>query len=451
MMNHKQKQTLLCLLLCLLLPLLAACGGRDAADVAQQEEAEDGAPVTEVSMALARGETALLDEMPALKTADLSGSEDPAEIMRWAEAHPEVYVTYTVTLPDGSVLDNHSRSCDLSALSGKDLRAAVPLLASLPELKLAELGEQRDSVSWDDLAALREGCPALTLKYRFTLYEKDCDLSNTMLDLRGVPVAKADGGEELRQILPLMRDLCYLDLDNSGLSNQECDALRQEYPDVKVVWRVWFGNDYCVRTDVERILASKPSVAGHITTANDEGLYYCHDVKYLDIGHNAALTDLGFIAGMPKLEVAIIAMTGATDISPLANCPELEYLEMQSMSVSDLSPLSGLTKLRHLNIATNMALHDISPLYGLTELERLWIGCFTAVPKEQIEEMRHCAPNCTINTTVFKDPTAEQWRLDGWDYVMRYYILREQFGGYKDSAFSFSWNDDLYPEGKIRR
>ena len=156
MMNHKQKQTLLCLLLCLLLPLLAACSGRDAADAAQQEEAEDGAPVTEVSMALARGETALLDEMPALKTADLSGSEDPAEIMRWAEAHPEVYVTYTVTLPDGSVLDNHSRSCDLSALSGKDLRAAVPLLACLPELKLADLGEQRDSVSWDDLAALAQ-------------------------------------------------------------------------------------------------------------------------------------------------------------------------------------------------------------------------------------------------------------------------------------------------------
>ena len=33
---------------------------------------------------------------------------------------------------------------------------------------------------------------------------------------------------------------------------------------------------------------------------------------------------------------------------------------------------------------------------------------------------------------------------------MRYYILRQQFGDYKEAAFSFSWNDDLYPEGKIR-
>ncbi len=446
-MNHKRNRTVLCLMLCLLLPLLAACGGQGGA---QPAAADETPPVREVQMSLAKGETALLDEMPALESADLSGSEDPAEIMRWAEAHPEVYVTYTVTLPDGSILDNHARSCDLSGLSGKDLKAAAPLLACLPELRSVELGEQRGDLSWSDLAALREACPELTLKYRFTLYDRDCDLSNTMLDLRGASVADTDDGQALREVLPLMRDLCYLDLDNCGLGNQEIDKLSKEYPDVKVVWRVWFGGDYCVRTDVERILASKPSAAGPITDDNAEGLYYCHEVKYLDIGHNGSLTDLRFLSGMPKLEVAIIAMSGATDISPLANCPELEYLEMQSMSVSDLSPLSGLTKLRHLNIATNMSLHDISPLYGLTELERLWVGCFTAVPMEQIEEMRKCAPNCTINTTVYMDPTAEHWRYDGWDYVMRYYILRQQFGDYKDSAFSFSWNDPLYPEGKNR-
>ena len=445
MMNYLKKRSLLCLLLSLLLPLLAACGEQEA-----EEEPSPYLTVTDLTQPLAKGETALLDEMPLLKTADLSGSEDPAEIMRWAEAHPEVYVTYTVTLPDGRTPDNHSRSCDLSALSGKELRAAAPLLACLPELKSVDLGEQREDVNWTDLAVFHRGCPSPAMKYRFTMYGRDFDLSNTMLDLRGVPVADTDGGQELRRVLPLMRDLCYLDLDNSGLSNQECDALCREYPDVKIVWRVWFGRDYCVRTDAERILASKPSVAGPLTDANSEGLYYCHEVKYLDIGHNGSLKHLDFIAGMPKLEVAIIAMCGATDISPLANCPELEYLEMQSMSVADLSPLSGLTKLRHLNIATNMALHDISPLYGLTELERLWIGCFTGVPKEQIEEMRRCAPDCTINTTVYMDPTTENWRYDDWEYVPRYYALRQQFGDYKDSAFSFSWNDDLYPEGKIR-
>lgn len=446
-LKGRRERLFLCLLLAALLSLLTACG---KASSGEEEAAQDDTPaVTEVSMALAAGETSQLDEMPDLKTADLSGSEDPAEILRWAEAHPDVYVTYTVTLPDGTVLDNHARTCDLSKLSGKRLRDAAPLLALLPELKSVDCGAQRENVSWEDLAVIRKACPELTLKYRFTLYDRAVDLSNTMLDLRSAPVADTDNGQELREVLPLMNDLCYLDMDNCGIGNEEMDKLAREYPDVKVVWRVWFGRDYCVRTDVERILASKPSVAGPITDDNCEGLYYCHEVKYLDIGHNGALTDLRFIEGMPKLEVAIVAMSGATDISPLANCPELEYLEMQSMEVSDLSPLSGLKKLRHLNIATNMSLHDISPIYGL-DLERLWIGCFTAVPEEQIDEMRQLHPKCEINTTVYMDPTAEHWRYDGWDFVMRYYVLRQQFGDYKDSAFSFSWNDPLYPEGKNR-
>jgi len=67
------------------------------------------------------------------------------------------------------------------------------------------------------------------------------------------------------------------------------------------------------------------------------------------------------------------------------------------------------------------------------------------VPWEQVEQMQKAAPNCEINTSVFDDPTGEKWRYNGqgtWNY--RYYVLRKQFGEYKDSAFSFTWNDPLY-------
>ena len=172
------------------------------------------------------------------------------------------------------------------------------------------------------------------------------------------------------------------------------------------------------------------------------------EVKNLrkSFGATEVLKDISFLRGMPKLEVAILAMCSFSDISPLADCPELEYLEMQSTQCGDISPLSGLKKLRHLNMANNLGISDITPLYSLTELERLWIGSWTVIPNEQVEEMRRRAPHCEIDTMVYDDPTAGAWRYDGdGNMTERYFILRMQFDGYKFSSYSFSRNDPLCP------
>ena len=217
-----------------------------------------------------------------------------------------------------------------------------------------------------------------------------------------------------------------------------------------MVWRVWFGGSYSVRTDVEKILASKPSVGGMLYEGNCESLMYCTDCKYLDIGHNDDLGTIDFVAYMPKLEVAILAMASWTDCSPLANCKNLEYLEIQTNPLSDLTPLSGLTKLRHLNIC-NTSVMDITPLYSLTGLERLWIGGWTGVPYEQIEEIQSLMPNCEVNWQA-GDPTEGRWRIVGYHeeaymyvYHPRYTLLLQQFG-YTDKDYAFYWNDPLYAE-----
>ena len=62
------------------------------------------------------------------------------------------------------------------------------------------------------------------------------------------------------------------------------------------------------------------------------------------------------------------------------------------------------------------------------------------------DEMRRRAPKCVINTSVYDDPTTDHWRYDDWVFVDRYALLRVQFGGYTDQAFSFTWNDPLYPK-----
>ncbi|MBQ9686932.1 MAG: hypothetical protein IJV41_10385 [Oscillospiraceae bacterium] len=427
---------------------LTGCSRQSQAPAKPAEVPFSSGPVAQdaasVSLVLSDGETALLDELTSLRAADLNGSENAAEIAAWAAAHPDVDVTYTVTLPDGTVVDNHATKLDLSAMSGAEIEAALPAASLLPKLKSIRLGSERANLSWDDVVMLHEALPDAELRYSFTLYGQPCDLSDTTINLHLVPVE--DNAVQIEQAMAMMPNLTYVDMDSCGVGNERMAELRDAFPDIKVVWRVWFGDAYSVRTDVEMILASKPTKGGILYDFNIDGLYYCRDVRFLDLGHNAQLTDLGFLRNMPKLQTAIIAMCGWTDLSPIADCPELEYLEMQSTACDDLSPLSGAKNLRHLNIVNCLSLTDLSPLYHLTELDRLWVGSMTRIPMEQVEEMRRHAPDCEVSTISFADPTSDGWRYDrDANQVPRYWLLRQQFNEYTDKAYSFWWNDPLCP------
>ena len=466
-MRQKQRSKFAPVLaLLLILGLLSGCGhSADRGDAASElpsdgPAASQASPAerTSLTQALARGETVLLDRYPALKTADLSGSEDPAEIMRWAEAHPEVYVTYTVTLPDGRVLNNHSQSLDLSSVSAQELAEYGPLLACLPSLRIVRLGSERPEMTWEALEDLHARCPELRLDYDFSMYGKDFNLCDATINLYWVPVE--DEAAMLYRVMPLMCNLRYVDMDGCGMPPWQIEELNLAFPDVKVVFRVWFGQNYSVRTDTERILASMPSKGGPLLTDNYEGLFYCHDVKYLDVGHNTDLDDISFVAEMPNLEVAVLSMCNWSDASPLAACTHLEFLEMFNTLCTDLRPLSGLSELKHLNVAAigfddptrSHMLTDITPLYGLSGLERLWLGAFNPIPYEQVSEMQRRAPQCEINTEVYDDPAGGHWRyLVVPDFIEiyvptyhdRYVLLRKQFGDYEAAAYSFCWNDPL--------
>ena len=446
------KKILTAVLLLLLCLAAAGCGQKSEPEAALpagfvQIGGQALSPdTTDLTAVMSAGETQQLELLPNLHYADLSGSENVEEISAWAKAHPEVSVRYTVTLPDGTVLPSDTKSVDFSRATGSEALAAAPALSLLPELKTLKLGDERTAMSLDDIGKLRELLPDTVFQYSFDLYGKSCDLSGSTINLFHVPVD--DDARRVDQAMALMPQLTYVDMDSCGVSNERMEQLHLKYPDVKIVWRIWFAQGYSVRTDVVKILASKPSVAGMIDDQEAQKLYYCQDVRFLDIGHNAVLKDISFLRGMPKLEVAILAMNNVEDFSPLADCPKLEYLELFHTRLHDLRPLAGLKNLKYLNIAYDFAVRDISPLYELTQLERLWFGRHVPVSPEQIEEMQRCAPNCVINTTA-NDPTEEGWRdhtaPDGTPG--RYSILREQFGYYTDSAFSFSWNDPDYAAG----
>ena len=468
----------LCLALLLVLCLgLTACGksGSAARTAAPTEPTPEPTPAPvrfsageveytaqTLRMPLASGETALLDTLPYLQSADLSGSANEEEVARWAAAHPQVQTRYSVTLPNGTVLDTDTESVDLSSATAAEAEAAAYKLAMLPGLKSVNLGAEGRGLAWSDISRLRQILPNTVFKYAFKLYGVDCDLSDTTINLFRVSVP--DDGRLVDEVMGYMPQLTYVDMDSCGLQPKRLEEINLNHPNAKVVFRVFFGDNYTARTDAERILASMASRGGMLTNDNVQGLYYCHDVKYLDLGHNTLLTDIGFVAQMPKLEVAILSMCNIPDATPLASCPNLEYLEIANTYISDLRPLSGLMNLRHLNVAgigydqpydgsARIELKDITPLYPLTGLERLWIGAYNPVPAEQVQEMQRRAPNCEIDLSVYEDPVGGRWRyidlanyVDTWvdTYHPRYEKLREQFGDYEYTVFNFTWNDPKY-------
>ena len=448
------KKNLLSCLFLLSCLLLTACGGIGKKGEPAPAEEPGLPPVVfaagsaaadseELRLSLAEGETALLASLPALRSADFSGSANEEEVAAWAKAHPEIECFYTVTLPDGTAIDSGTQSFDMRSLSPEECEAYAAKLALLPDLKNVRLGKEGGAHTWESLKRLRALLPETAFRYGFTLYGKDCDLSDTSLNFSHIPIE--DNAEALRKVIPLMTELNYVDMDTTGIPNPEMEKLRTDFPDVKFVWRVWFGEAYSVRTDVQRILASKPGAGGMLYPWDVEALSCCHDVIFLDLGHNQQLTDISFVAQMPKLETAILAMCDWTDATPLTNCPELEYLEMFSTKCSDLRPLTKLHNLKHLNIAGIVDIEDVSPLFDMTQLERLYLGSMNRVPNEQADELRRRLPNCEVDTLVYDDPTGGHWRWDGdGNIVPRYYLLRMQFGYYDDDAFSFWWNDPLY-------
>jgi len=472
-----------------------------------------------ITVRLNKGETTKLNGFANLKSADFSGSEDYREIIGWAGEHPQVDVTYTVLLPDGSSVSSKSAVADFSGATAETFSGYIALLEYLPNVKTVELGSNQNGVSldpenistlqseypqltfsytvmiagkpvnlsdssvdlrtldpedvsettawlkcmkslesvelgseettklsWADIEKISNACPNAKISYSFTLYGYPMTLDAEEINLSHVPVA--DNAEAVVSALKCMKNCKKLDMDYCGVDDLRMEEIRDMFPNVEVVWRIWFGDVYSVRTDTERILASRPSVGGMLYNDVGEKLKYCTKVKYLDLGHNDALTDISFVRYMPDLEVFIIAINqNITDISPLSGCRKLEYLEINSTPVADISCLQGMTTLRHLNIGCTQV-RDISPLYECTELERLWIGRYTEVPAEQVAQMQQIAPNCVINTTT-EDPHGEDWRWDHYDdtmfvyhYVPRYELLREQLG-YTYSEYSYYWKDPL--------
>ena len=240
-----------------------------------------GVPTAETEAALAQ-----LEAFPELRELQLGGEGlfTLEQVERLQNEHPEWHLRYTLDLA-GAEAELEADRVDLSALRATEVERVLPRLRLMPRLRLVELGSERaEGPDWEQIRELEEAAANADLRYRFTIGDRTFDLADTELDLNHIPMT--DEGEQVRRIIACMPNLNYLCMDSCEVSNEAMAAIRDDYPWVEVVWRIWFGATYSVRTNVERILASKTSWGGEMHGRDVQVLKYCTKVKYLDLGHN---------------------------------------------------------------------------------------------------------------------------------------------------------------------
>ena len=495
-----------------LLLLLSGCGasGADSTEAPEPTETPSrNAGIASLTLpASSIDELAQVDDYPDLKELDLTGSSLPtAEIAAWADAHPGIDVKYSVLLgstrisPDaarltvpagtqyeeltavlaflpnvtaislpettlsaeelsalaesyaidytvtllGREIGSDATELDLSGLTPEQVPDAVAALRSLPNLRSVELMDSTGAslLGAQEVKALMEAAPEAAVHYSFELFGKTVSTTDKRIEF--VRENIGDSGEaQIRAALDLMPSGTYLLLDSCGLSNEVAASIRDAYPDQTVVWRVFFGGGYTALTDDEVLL-----ITFDLNNDNCGPLQYCTEARYVDVGHNNTLTDLSWVANMPKLECIIVSGAPVSDLSPFANCPNLTWLELCfCYYVTDLTPLSGLQNLKYLNTACSQ-LQDISPLENVP-LERFMCVQYDgmAIPMDQQEAFRASHPDCIavfeiFNTeTLANNPYGYGWRYnnEGYDPFEYYVEMRKAFH-YDDGWFG-GWKLD---------
>lgn len=341
------------------------------------------------------------------------------EIQDLQAAWPNIAVSYTVEIL-GHVYDSHTTELDLSAMTAGDIPAVCDKFPMLPNLAKVELStaDGTSQLTKEDVKTLIAAAPGISFHYAFQFAGQTLSTDTESVHIKN----KTLNEDELRLALDLMPGCKRIVLENCGLSNDCLAKIRDDYRhQTKVVWRVWFGGGTTL-TDVEVIRSTYDLI-----NENCGNLIYCEDVRFMDIGHNEALSTVSFVAGMPNLEVIIISGAPIRDLSPFANCKNLRVLEAAFCGlIEDISPLASCEKLEMLNISFTKV-KDLTALDNLpmTHLVVKWPNGI--VPMKERDRFVAQHPDCLALFTG-SQPYGLGWRYDDNNDPLPWYAeIREVF------------------------
>lgn len=387
-----------------------------------------------------------LSYLPNLQTVIFGNVSIPeTEKATLQNAYPEIKfdVLGTYEIYGKQVLEN----CEKLDLRDAQLDSSLcDQLALLTQLQEVDLHDQ--PLTLEDRLSLTKEFPDVSFGWVVSYDGEEYDSSITEFDLTGRAMTM-DDLDELKTTIQQFPDLEKVILCNCGLSNETLadfqKELDKEHLNVRVVWRVYIGSKWSLRTDA---VAFSVLIWDYkhlrMTSDNLYVLKYCPDLLALDLGHQA-ISDLSPIAEfLPDLRLLIVADNNVWDLTPLTKLKHLHYLEIFLNHVSDLSPLGELRELVDVNISYN-PIFDISPLLNSPMMQRVWMEA-TYCGYDGYNRLKETYPEATV--VLFGSGSVDQgWRwgnpryeqmMDMWfnDYY------GDEFQKYDDLAIELGLRDD---------
>lgn len=357
-----------------------------------------------------------LQYLPGLKKLTLKATRlNIVQMDALRGAYPDMDIACTIRL-NGVELGPDTTELNLSSMTSEQVDIYAARLSLLPNLKRVELmtTDGKCNLTAGDVKKLEDAVPGVIFNFVYEFEFFGQILSTGAERVEFVDVQMGDAAEqEIRDALDKLVNCTYFKLDNCGLSNEVMAKIRDDYPHIKIVWRVFQHNkNRSWLTDTEVVRA----VYG-IDDTNSDFLKYCTDAKYIDLGHNTNMIDISFCAYMPNLEIAILSGSPIKDLSPLSNCKKLEFLEIAWCGhITDVSPLAACDSLKFLNIG-HTSIKNVDTLTGL-KLELLSFvnsGNKVGMTEAQWKDIQAKMPGCTITYSPLKDSNANPYGV-GWRY-----------------------------------
>lgn len=355
-----------------------------------------------------------LAHFPAVRTVNLPDAVFTIDEQHsLVSAYPNISFFWNVQIGSQTV-SNITTELSLAGEDAATLAQLTSALDLLPRLRSVDLTGCTAPVA--DRLAFVEQHEDLSAGWTVSVEGQEFAWNTEFIDLNNYSIADVAALEAAFAELP---KLTQVDMCDTNLSYEQLDALNRKYENIRVVWKVYFGN-YYLRTDAEYFIAAAWGENKVYLTNDDIDCWkYCTDLRGLDIGH-MNITDLSFLQYMPRMTYLIIAECPITDISPLAQLKELRYLEMFQTNVSDISPLLECTALKALNLAYMNVKQDNawSVLPKLTNLDLLW---YPSVPLSgaQRRQLADALPNTTLFLYDGCEPSGGIWRYNPYYYEMR--------------------------------
>lgn len=355
-----------------------------------------------------------LAHFPAVRTVNLPDAVFTIDGQHsLVSAYPNISFFWNVQIGSQTV-SNITTELSLAGEDAATLAQLTSALDLLPRLRSVDLTGCTAPVA--DRLAFVEQHEDLSAGWTVSVEGQEFAWNTEFIDLNNYSIADVAALEAAFAELP---KLTQVDMCDTNLSYEQLDALNRKYENIRVVWKVYFGN-YYLRTDAEYFIAAAWGENKVYLTDDDIDCWkYCTDLRGLDIGH-MNITDLSFLQYMPRMTYLIIAECPITDISPLAQLKELRYLEMFQTNVSDISPLLECTALKALNLAYMNVKQDNawSVLPKLTNLDLLW---YPSVPlsSAQRRQLADALPNTTLFLYDGCEPSGGIWRYNPYYYEMR--------------------------------